>query len=137
MLLLTWMCAACSTSVQVWNPASLQQAETVYISTEGRKAEEDRVADIVAVLKKYGYRVAANPEAADLALRFRFANGLRMAATLELWRKNELLLKVDSVNEGFGTLIARPAARAGRIDAALEAFDDKLAKLRPVQRSYR
>lgn len=121
--------ASCATTGTVLNASALQTTKRVYAPQSWGRAEEERIADVFAVLRKHGYELTTQLAPGDLALRFRVSGGLTMKAAIELWREQELLLKVESINHGVGTAIARPSARAGRIDAALAELDQQLAAL--------
>lgn len=124
-------CVACATTSHAFNAAALREAKRIYAPTEWGRAEDERIADVFGTLQKHGYLLTTRKAEGDLTLKFRISGSARLEAIIELWHEHEMLLRVQSVNHGVGTWIARPAARNGRVDAVIAMLDAELGKVRP------
>ena len=82
---------------------------------------------IVSVVEKADFRVRPtnNPDAMELRLAFD-GNPYNMTVSISLVQHGMPVVSVNSVNPGWGTWTARASAVEGRIDSALEQFEEEL-----------
>ena len=87
---------------------------------------------MIRTFEKYGYEVVKERKQATYYLDFSITGGLVITVEISLLRSadNKTVLNVSSTNTGWGTVIARSVAIAGRVGEALSELDDLLARQR-------
>ena len=99
---------------------------TVYISEHLNRWEQRHISSVKKLLEKYGYQIVQTREQSELYLDFVIEGGVTITARIALLKNQEELVSSESSNYGWGTVIARPIAVAGRVKAVLEDFETKL-----------
>jgi len=133
LVILASMLSACATSGRVDSAfVPNQAARTIFVSERQSEYEARHVDQVIRTFEKYGYEVVRDRKQATYYLDFSITGGLVITVEISLLRSadNKTVLNVSSTNTGWGTVIARSVAIAGRVAEALSELDDLLARQR-------
>lgn len=134
-LVLSWVLlglltiSACSTSKHVSPSVDLSAEKTVFVSSYYSEEETRHVGEVKRVFEKYGFSLVDSRDQANYELYFSVHGGAVVKAKIELMKSGELQLSTTSANVGFGTVVARRAAIASRVRAAINKCEQVLREL--------
>jgi hypothetical protein len=122
--------AACATSGHVDSAFTPNQTnKTIFVSEHQSENEARHIKQVIRTFEKYGFDVGKDKRQAAYYLDFSITGGLVVTVEISLLSvaDNKTMLTVSSTNTGWGTVIARPIAIAGRVSEALRELDELLA----------
>jgi hypothetical protein len=126
--LLAAVLCSCSTTGQVDRSLQTTNApKTIYVPEYRTGHEAQFIDQVVRTFEKYGYEAVPDRKAATYYLDFSIKGGAVIDVHIELLRDGKQVLSVASSNAGFGTIVARPVARSGRVAEAVEKLDEVLS----------
>ena len=121
--------AACSSSTSLSPGFSAAEADrTLYVSEHYTGYEARHIGEVVRTFERYGYQPTSDRSKSNFQLDFFIEGGATVTVRVALLQGRTKLLEVTSKNPGWGTVIARPTAIAGRVSDALEQLDQLLAE---------
>jgi hypothetical protein len=90
--------------------------------------EARHIGEVVRTFEKYGYQPTSDRSKSNFQLDFFIEGGVTVTVRVGLLQGTTTILEATSKNPGWGTVIARPTAIAGRVADAIEQLDRLLAK---------
>tara|TARA_B100000315_G_C14457031_1_gene531902 strand:+ start:316 stop:735 length:420 start_codon:yes stop_codon:yes gene_type:complete len=122
-LIATLTITSCASIESAKDSKDIESAEFVYMPKPAYAEEVKFFPLIKRVLEKHGFIVTDIIDEAELSLDFQMTGSAILSTILTLRKGNVPLIIASSTNPGFGTWIARPAAKSGLVQTALEKLD--------------
>lgn len=92
----------------------------MFVSEHYSGYEERHLGEVVRTFESLGFEPSADQETSPYRLEYWIDAGIVVTVEIFVVRDGVRVLEVSSSNYGWGTMIARPLAIAGRVEAALE-----------------
>ena len=118
--MLTFILSGCSSRGYVSPNLEIpKDKRALYVSSYFSGYEERHVGTVVRVFEKYGFTPVKEIKDSNYQLSFTIEGGGVVSVKIGLLQGSNTLIEVESSNAGWGTVIARPAAIASRVEAAI------------------
>lgn len=123
---LLFLCS-CSTSGDIEKGVSLKNTnKVIFVSKHYSGYEERHIDQVIRTLEKYGFTISSDKSDSEYYLNFMISAGATVTVNIDIMEKGKKIISAESSNAGWGTVIARPVAIAGRVDSAISELDELL-----------
>jgi hypothetical protein len=129
LFLLLAIMSGCATSSKSTNHHFVADQKSVFVSDNFTGYSADHIGEVIRTLEKYGFEITNIQDQSDYYLDFSVEGGAKIRVKITLLKNYKPVVEVSSSNAGWGTVVARRAAVASRVESALEEFDEELAEL--------